>query len=354
MDEVVLAHGTRLGFAGARLVDVIDRAGHRLAHLAWRDSHLSSAMVWGAPGAAPLGVSPALVAHPVLGPAHALSCGAVMAAIEWAAPRTLPAIDRPATLPPGAGTMLLDVVALLAEHADVETLRYHGPYPTHALWSSLGQCFRADGGVDAFVVGARVDFAPAPFERVWFGAPGAARGWVQLRDGVERVSIDGRDFATGAGARRLVRDPDDATGRVAAEFWIGDAPLARLAVFDARGEVVDGPHAPPPVASSVLGLEFPAPLRAVLAELIADGAPAPLADEVRAVIASSRLSWADLGVDLARADGGGAILVHAALWERLAPLGMARLGLALAEAIEPIARALAAAALVARVVPPIS
>src|SRR5207245_454698 len=154
--------------------------------------------------------------------------------------------------------------------------------------------------------------------------------------GIERASIGGRDYAGGAAARRLVRDPDSA--RTHAEFWIADAPLARLATFDARGDLVDGPHAPPPITSAVIGREFPPQLATALAELVADDAPAPLAASVRALITAARLAWADLGVDLARATPDGSILVHAALWERLAPLGMARLALALAEALAPVAR----------------
>ena len=91
----MLAHGTRLGLDGGKLIEIADRRGHRLARIAWRDGRMSSAMVWGGPGAALVVVSPALIAHPVLGDCHSLSCGALMAAIDWAAPpRSRPAPAR--------------------------------------------------------------------------------------------------------------------------------------------------------------------------------------------------------------------------------------------------------------------
>jgi len=337
----VLTHGTRLVLDGGRVAEVIDREGHRLARIAWRGGRISSAMVWGDLAAPPVGISAAIVAHPVLGDAHALSCGAVMSAIDWSSPTRIPAIDRPAAIPAGAGTMLLDLIALCAMRAGVASLAYEGPYPTHALWGSLAQCFTTGGSVDDFVRGAPVSFAPAPFERVWVHE----RVWVQLRDGIERANVLGADFAPDHAARRLVRISDDDT--IAAELWIGDAPHAQLARFDRRGALIDGPTMPPPFSSGVLGREFPPPLRAALAELVADHAPHPLAAAVRDVVAGARLAWADLGVELARATPDGAILVHAALWDRLAPLGMARLAMALAEAIDPVARRLATARLAA-------
>jgi len=47
------------------------------------------------------------------------------------------------------------------------------------------------------------------------------------------------------------------------------------------------------------------------------------------------VTWADLGARAARRAPHG-YEVHAALWERVAPHGMARLALALAEALAPV------------------
>ena len=154
--------------------------------------------------------------NPVLGATHALTVAGVevarMTAVDWRRPTAIPAIDRPAALPPGTGTMLLDTIARLARDADVRALRYAGPYPTAALWASLGASFRADGDEAAFTAAAHarwgggalppipIDFAPAPHERV----PVAPDACAHLRDGIERVVVAGASFARGGGVRRLI------------------------------------------------------------------------------------------------------------------------------------------------------
>ncbi|MBA3391442.1 MAG: hypothetical protein H0T89_02305, partial [Deltaproteobacteria bacterium] len=45
--------------------------------------------------------------------------------------------------------------------------------------------------------------------------------------------------------------------------------------------------------------------------------------------------WADLGARAARAEPDG-LVVHAALWQTVGPLGLGRLALALAEALAPV------------------
>jgi hypothetical protein len=51
--------------------------------------------------------------------------------------------------------------------------------------------------------------------------------------------------------------------------------------------------------------------------------------------------WADLGARAARElpGNGAGFVVHAALWDRIAPLGLGRLALALAEALAPVVAA---------------
>ncbi|TMQ07726.1 MAG: hypothetical protein E6J90_42670 [Deltaproteobacteria bacterium] len=125
--------------------------------------------------------------------------------------------------------------------------------------------------------------------------------------------------------------------RAARSVPLRAARLARSRPSQA-GRVVDGPHPVPPCPSPVLGRGFPAALRDALAELVAEAVPAPLAADARALCAASELCWADLG---ARAAGelSGGFAVHAALWDRIAPLGLARLALALAEALAPVVAA---------------
>ena len=275
--------------------------------------------------------------------------------IDWRAPRRIPAIAAPGTLPPGAGSAVLNLIAILAADAGVRALRYAGPYPTDALWTALGHSFRTTGDRSAFTADAAgralriaydeiaIDFVPAPFERAWI--PG---GEVHVRDGVvERVRIDGVGFAVGGSPARLVRgggggDGDgggggggDSDGGWFAEVWFGDAVWARVATLDEDGRIVDGPHAVPACTSAVIGAAFPPALREALGELIASLVATGLADPARGVLADEDVRWADCGAVAARGTADG-LEVHAALWERIAPLGMARLAAAIAEALAPV------------------
>jgi hypothetical protein len=87
-----------------------------------------------------------------------------------------------------------------------------------------------------------------------------------------------------------------------------------------------------------VGRAFPGPLCEALAELVADAVAPPLAADARALCAAGGLCWADLGARAARALPDG-FAVHAALWDRIAPLGLPRLALALAEALAPVVAA---------------
>ena len=222
-------------------------------------------------------------------------------------------------------------LALLAEGP----LRYAGPYPTPALFRSLSRSFTTTATEDEFcadVMGraARVaqdeiaiDFVPAPHERIAF-----ARGHVELREGLERAVIDGTAFTSDAGISRLVDGH--------AEIWFGDAPYARVASFAPDGALLDGPRAIPACASPTIGAAFPPALCGALAELVAEAVPPPLATDVAAMVATTPMVWADLGARAARFTGDRFEL-HAAMWDRIAPHGLGRLALALAEALAPIA-----------------
>jgi len=280
-----------------------------------------------------ISISRDVVAHPLLGDAHVIEHAGraitAMSALDWERPQRIPVVAEPGQLPPGAGGMLLNEIARRAR----EPLRYAGPYNTPALYRALLRSFRASAGEGEFtadVLGralrlARdeiaVDFAPAPHERVEL-----ACGHVEIRDGIEAAVIAGTRFER-EGVARLVDN--------VCEVWFGDACYARIATLSPRGELVDGPHAPPVLASQVLGAVFPAELRAALAELVADAVPAPLAADARVAVAARTITWADLGTRAARRSDAG-FEVHAALWERIAPLGLARLALALAEALAPV------------------
>ena len=332
-------HGTRYDRVSGRLAGVTDRTGACHIRLRWTASadRLVSLQVDGAI------VDGAVIRDPLLGDVHPVG-ETVMTALDWVRPAEIPAILAPGRLPPGAGAAILNAIALLASDAGVSALRYAGPYPTPALWRSLARSFRTDADEAAFTAGAldrairvardpiAIDFVPAPHERL--AIPG---GFVELRERAERVVIDGVGYEPGGSPARLIDAGPPDTG-TRCEVWFGDACHARIATLSADGSVVDGPHPVPPCTSPVIGRAFPAALREALAELIADAVPAPLAADARALCAGSALGWADLGARAA-AERAGGFAVHAALWDRIAPLGLARVALAIAEALAPVVAA---------------
>ena len=318
----MLRYGTTLGRDGdGRLLRVTDRTGHVHAALTWQDDALLALDVG-------VTVAGAILHDPLLGDVHRVGA-TTMSALDWRRPNRIPAIAAPGKLPPFTGAALMNTLALLADRP----LRYAAPYPTPALFRALLRSFRTTGTEAAFCAGVLdratrvamdeipIDFAPAPHERV-----AHAHGFVELRDGLERAVLDGVSFD--AGIARLVAGH--------AEIWFGDAPYARVASFAPDGALVDGPHPIPPCTSSALGKPFPPALCGALAQLVGEVAPAPLAHDVAALVATTPMVWADLGARAARF-AGDRLEVHAALWERIAPHGLGRLALALAEALAPVA-----------------
>jgi hypothetical protein len=277
-------------------------------------------------------VNPEVIEHPMLGDAHVIERAGepltAMTAIDWDRPTQIPAIAEPGRLPPNAGGALLNELAIRARDAGTRTLRYAGPYPTPALYRTLRRSFRASADEATFTTellarAARlsrdevpVDFEPAPHTRVV-----NPHGHAELRDGLERVVVDGIAYERDGSPARLEG--------VHAEVWFGDEPWARIASFDKAGALIAGPHAIPPPTSDVVGKPFPPALLGALTGLVRDLIPLALP------VTLSAVSWADLGARAARRTSHG-YEVHAALWERLAPHGMARLALALAEALAPV------------------
>lgn len=351
-------YGTHHEEDANRLVAIVDRHGYPWARFTWSGARLVSLTV---PGAV---VDGAVIQDELLGAAHAIYDGrgredererdpssivTTMSALDWLRPTELPIVAAPGRLPVGAGGPILNAIAVLAARAGVPALRYAGPYPTPALFRTLTRSFRTAATEDDFsaellVRATRlardpiaIDFVPAPSTCI--AVPG---GHVELREGVERCVLELVAYEPGGSPARLVAG--DAGAR--AEVWFGDAPYAHVATFAPDGALVDGPHPIPPSTSPVLGKPFPPELAAALAELVADAVPAPLAADTRAWLAARPLRWADLG---ARAAADRAeLLVHAALWDRIAPLGLARLALALTEALAPLAARAVIAAVTAR------
>jgi hypothetical protein len=279
-----------------------------------------------------------LVDDPLFGKAHVIEGATTLSAIDWARPTEIPAIAAPGKLAPGAGGLIMNTLALLAQRAGVTELVYAGPYPTPALFRTLLRSFRTQATEAAFTAdlvarAARVardplplPFVPAPHRRV--ALPG---GHVELRDGLERAVLAGASFERAGSPARLVEREDG----IHAELWFGDAPWADIATLSTDGALRAGPHPLPACTSDVLGKEFPLPLRAAIGELVAEVVPAPLADAARALLVSEAVRWADLGARAATHTTRG-FEVHAVLWERVGPHGLARLALALAEALAPV------------------
>jgi hypothetical protein len=283
-----------------------------------------------------------VTSHALLGEAHVIwhdgRAVTAMSATDWQRPTRIPVVAEPSRLPPGAGGELLNYLATLAREAGVPALRYAGPYPTPALYRALIRSFHASHDEATFArdVLARalriardevpVDFVPAPHERL-----AIIGGHVERRAAVERVVIAGVTYAPDGSPARLVSRGDG----LACEVWFGDGPYAAVATLSPAGELRSGPHAVPPLDSHVVGQQFPSELRAAIAGLVAECVAEPLADDARDAIAARSLTWRDLGARAAaRTDDGFA--VHAALWDRIAPHGLARLALALAEALAPV------------------
>jgi hypothetical protein len=326
----VLSHGTVVENRDGLIRRIADRGGVTHAELIWVDHRLERLAVTGAV------VSGEVVAHPLLGDAHPIGETA-MTALDWARPTRIPTVAEPARLPPGSGAMILNVIAMLAEAAGVPALRYAGPYPTPALYRTLQRAFRTTASEAEFCANVMdralrvardeisIDFVPAPFERI-----AHAHGFVELRDAMERAVIDGVAYDVDGSPARLVDG--------AAEIWFGDRCYARVASFSPNGALVDGPHAIPRCTSPVVGRAFPDELRDAIADLVADAVASPLASGARARVAATAITWQDLGGRAARRDGNG-FAVHAAIWEHVAPHGLARVALAIAEALAPVVAA---------------
>ena len=317
------------------LTRVIDRTGFVWAELVWAGKSLTSLRV---PGAVIRGER---IAHPLLGAAHVIETDdglelTHLSAIDWAHPTEIPAIAEPGQLTPGSGGTIMNVLAQLAHDAEIKALRYAGPYPTSALWKTLARSFDVYGTEEAFTGDlvrrmatlARdpiaIDFLPSPHERL-----AIAGGHVELREGIRRVTLDGITYEPGGSPARLVEHR--------CELWFGDTRYAVVAKLAPDGSLRER-FPLVPCDADVLGKAFPAPLALALGELIAELVPAPLASRVASWLAVHPITWADCGARAARLRDA-TVEVHAALWQSVAPHGLGRLALALAEALAPVINA---------------
>jgi hypothetical protein len=288
--------------AAGRLAAELDRHGARVSELEWRsDGRLARAAVripdgsWvtvlpgaGAPG--PWGASDE-VRH---GPRVVTRFGA----LDWSRITHIPPLAEPARLPPGAGTAVLNLIARLAAEQGAAALRYDAPYPTEQLFLALLESFRWTGPdvadpLVAFMNGA-LAWSPAPHTRA-FESDGV---YVQHRDRIEKISVDGRAFYRadwqGVGRRtaRVVRDAD---GTVRASLQALGVVLEDRVVLAPDGRVLDLPESP---ADAAAVRPLPDVLaRGLVATVVASSAP-PLAASIRRVAGQLAFEWGPVAADL--------------------------------------------------------
>jgi hypothetical protein len=95
---------------------------------------------------------------------------------------------------------------------------------------------------------------------------------------------------------------------------------------------------------------MPAQLVPILAEVLVERAAPPLADEIRGVLATHTIAWADTGAALGRIVARR-LELHAVLGARLPELPPAAMLAHLATALEPLVQRLAQRRLAARLPP---
>lgn len=344
--------------AGRPLRDT-DGEGHDAWSLGWDGDALTHATLR-LPDGTCIDVEPGADEHAVLGPCDVVyQAGpdrvalARIAAVSWRAPTCIPAVDVPGALPPGAGTAILNLLAILAHDAGTPSLCYRGPYPTAGLFATLRSSFRVDGDLALaerrFVAEAErhgfgttalvpaVDFVPDPHAWSW----PAPRVCVQHRDGIERVWVDGRAYDRDGVHHVLVRHDD----RWVARLVLAGEPWCDVVTVDERGRPIAAIASPPAVDPGLVGVALPAPMLEVLAEVIATESASPLRPAIAAELAQG-ITLADTGLVPAR-PGTAGILIHAALVERALVQGGAASLAALAAAVRPIVVRLAVSRLAA-------
>jgi hypothetical protein len=300
------------------------------------------------------------VAHPVLGRCDLVldandTALAHASATDWRRPTRIPALDRPGALPPGAGTAILNLLAGQAHRAGSGPLRYHGPYPTHALWDALAASFRvheplatararftADAEARA-LAGAHgeidVAFHPAPHAWAW----PRPRICVQHRAGIERVWIDGHAFdppgSSSSGLRQLRRDGDAVVACIA----VGDEVWVELVRLDPEGTPLGEPAALPPAPPDLCDTLLPPAVVEVLGEVVVAEAPRLLQAALRDVLGRVGIGWGDPGPSLV-GWRGDTLTLHAGLVSVLPTEPVALLHV-LVRALAPALRRVAAARL---------
>lgn len=244
---------------------------------------------------------------------------ALVSEVNWEEPGWIPAIDEPSALPSGVGSALLNFLAQQADERSLPTLKYRGPYPTLALFESLGASFMPPTPVDeamrrftadvediataARIVEPSVAFRPAPFEWNWVGE----RVCLQQRYGIERIYLDGQAYERKEEVCRVVRS-DDA---MELQVWFANKLWWHVASMTLEGEVTSE-SARPELNSAWMDKPLPDGLREALARVLVPAAPTMLQPAYQLVWQNIPIVFGDAGFSGARFDGTQMIL-HAAM-----------------------------------------
>ncbi len=274
-----------------------------------------------------VGVLPGHADHPLWGDSDRIVRNGelltVCGTVDWDRVAYIPPLADPTRLPPGAGTAILTMLAGLAADQGAGPLRYRGPYATEQLFWNLAESFRfdpaeadplgrfLDGAEQAFLAGvvreAPLEWTPHPPERL-FLEDGIS---VQLRDGVEKVSWDGRTYHRrdwqGLERRehrvvRRVTGTDESPRFVASLVALG-RPLEDHLVLDTAGNLLERLPAPPPAPEPDVPL---GPVwRDALAALLPLEATPLLGPAIARVWPSVKVVWGAVWRDLVEARGEG-------------------------------------------------
>ncbi len=293
--------------------------------------------------------------HPVLGRCDRFLSEdgdelALASATDWRAPTRIPAVDRPSALPRGAGTAIVNLLASQALRNGGRPLRYHGPYPSPALWSTLMASFevREDSAQarSTFIAQAPqralhgihgeipIDFHPTPHTWHW----PRPRVCVQRRDTIERVYVDGRAFDhQGRGLWRLDEDRSMLVARVV----LGTEAWAEVLRLDSDGTPQSEPSPLPPAPADLTGIALPSEVVAVLGDVLVGQAPHLLQEPLRQLLSATTLQWDDTCEELTR-HRGDVLELHAGLVAALPTEPTALLGVLVQLVEGPLRRAAAA------------
>jgi hypothetical protein len=340
-----------------------DRHGHPHSLCAWELGRVPPELSWAAvrlpaaDGAAGWALwEPGTAAHPLwgrcdrvvlLGEAATLTR---VASQPFGALGQIPALERPAALPPGAGEALLNLLAALMRDQRRAEVHYRGPFPTPHLFEALCRSFTPGGPLpearerfsrDALELSLRgrladnpVAWTPAPWQTVQ-PAPGLL---VRLRNGPESLWIGGVPFRAAASLRKspevgLSRRSHDSTlplhagerlwpgGSEPGGEWVAGlallgAPYREFVVLDPQGQVLrhDLPSTAPEPAAPLSPLWH----ECLFAWSAVQAAP-PLAPGVLALRGRVILRWARLPLTLANSSGDE-VWLNLALAEQFARL----------------------------------